>query len=231
MSMKAALMKIKVGGALEDFLAVASYDTVLKYNAEGVAEKTLATEIATILSDIAARPTSTNVTAEIKEATDELYNKILGLTDSETTINEAYDTLKEVADYLTEHGDVVAGITSDIAALKTALGSVDAETGEGTGVLKEIYDVKARVSTNESAIAALTSRVTTLETSATTVEASDNNGYIKVNGEDVKVYENPGVNTFYASTDEEATTASAKMANGDVLFQTVETSALVSTAE
>lgn len=229
MSMKAALMKIKVGGVLQDFLAVAGYDTVLKYDETGKATKTLSSEIATILSDIAARPTSANVTAEIKAATDELYNKILGLTDEETTINEAYDTLKEVADYLTEHGSVVEGFTNSISEIRTSIGSVDDATGEGTGILKEIYDIKARVTANESAIATLTGRVAALESSATNVKASENNGYIVVDGEEVKVYENPGVNTFYATTDEEVTTASAKMANGDVLFQAVETSTLVST--
>ena len=37
------------------------------------------------------------------------------------TVNEAYDTLKEVAEYLTAHGDVVQGFTTDIAGLKTAV--------------------------------------------------------------------------------------------------------------
>ena len=76
-------------------------------------------KLAEIVAAIALKADSTAVTADIKAANDALYNKIMGITAEDgATVNEAYDTLKEVAEYLTAHGDVVQGFTTDIAGLK-----------------------------------------------------------------------------------------------------------------
>ena len=47
--------------------------------------------------------TSSEVDAKIKTACDNIFNKIMGTTD-QSDLNAAYDTLKEVSDYLAAHG-------------------------------------------------------------------------------------------------------------------------------
>ncbi len=100
---------------------------------------TVEAAIANILTSIDALPTSSDVDSKIAAESKALYNKIMGLTDEETTINEAFDTLKEVAAWIGEHGDVAAAFTNDIAGLKTAVqglqtaldGKVDKADGMG----------------------------------------------------------------------------------------------------
>ena len=63
---------------------------------------------------------STEVDAKIKTACDDVFNKIMGTTD-QADLNAAFDTLKEVSDYLATHGTVVDGFTSDINDLKSKI--------------------------------------------------------------------------------------------------------------
>ena len=62
--------------------------------------------------------TSTEVDAKIKTACDNIFNKIMGTAD-QSDLNAAYDTLKEVSDYLAAHGTVVNGFTKDISDVYT----------------------------------------------------------------------------------------------------------------
>lgn len=250
-SIKKVLLTKKLNNTIYDIFPKTSADVVT------YGESTVAAALASFATDLAAVYTKTETDAAVKASADALYNKIMGITDSEegSTINEAYDTLKEVADWIGTHGDVAAAFTTDVAALKAAVGVAPAEGVEGSGLLKEIADVKARVSTNETDITALEEAVNTLKTAvgdagaglvktvadhtteitsikttigeapneaegkagsgilkkladleskgATKVEASDNNGYIKVDGTDVKVYELP--TSISASVIEETT--------------------------
>lgn len=150
-NLKSVLLQAEIEGVLQDVLAITNVDNV--YYTESGQEKKLSAKIAEIMAAIGNRPEGTAITQEIKTATDTLYNKIMGIANLETTVNEAYDTLKEVADYLTAHGDVVQGFTTDISGLKTA--------------------------------------VQTLQNSLVQVEASTTNGNIRVNGEEVQVYQHP----------------------------------------
>ena len=68
--------------------------------------------------------TSTEVDAKIKTACDNIFNKIMGTTD-QSDLNAAYDTLKEVSDYLAAHGTVVNGFTKDISDLKSKIESLN----------------------------------------------------------------------------------------------------------
>lgn len=118
--MKMVIFQDEVNGVLTDLMARSHVDNVI-YE-EGGQQKALSTKLAEVIAAIALKANSADVTAEIKAADDALYNKIMGITAEDgTTVNEAYDTLKEVANYLTAHGDVVQGFTTDIAGLKTAV--------------------------------------------------------------------------------------------------------------
>ena len=65
---------------------------------EGGQQKALSAKLAEIIAAVALKADSTAVTADIKAANDALYNKIMGITAEDgATVNEAYDTLKEVA--------------------------------------------------------------------------------------------------------------------------------------
>lgn len=118
--MKMVIFQDEVDGVLTDLMARPHVDNVI-YE-EGGQQKALSTKLAEIIAAVALKADSATVTDDIKAANDALYNKIMGITAEDgATVNEAYDTLKEVAKYLTDHGDVVQGFTNDIAGLKTAV--------------------------------------------------------------------------------------------------------------
>ncbi len=110
---------------------------IVEYNSSTVAEAltNLANDITTITTE-----TTGTIDTRVKTACDNLYNKIMGLTDSDTTIDQAYDTLKEVAAWINEHGDVAAAFSNDITNLKAAVGSI--ETG---GLLKDVNTIKTTI--------------------------------------------------------------------------------------
>lgn len=118
--MKMVIFQDEVNGVLTDLMARSHVDNVI-YE-EGGQQKPLSAKLAEIIAAVALKADSATVTDDIKAANDALYNKIMGITAEDgATVNEAYDTLKEVAEYLTAHGDVVQGFTNDIAGLKTAV--------------------------------------------------------------------------------------------------------------
>lgn len=120
-NMKKVVFQGEVNGVLTDLMALSHVDNVIYEKPDG-SKIALSEKLAEIIAEIALKADSTDVTADIKAANDALYNKIMGITAEDgTTVNEAYDTLKEVANYLTEHGTVVQGFTSDISDLKTAV--------------------------------------------------------------------------------------------------------------
>lgn len=118
---KMAIFQDEVNGVLVDLMARSHVDNVVYKKADGT-QTSLAEYLAEIAAAIATKAESATVTQDIKDANDRLYNKIMGITAEDgATVNEAYDTLKEVAEYLSGHGDVVQGFTTDIAGLKTAV--------------------------------------------------------------------------------------------------------------
>ena len=80
------------------------------------------TTVKTALEDIAndlltlSSQTST-IDSRISTACNNLYNRIVGTVDN-YTINEVYDTLTEISQYLEEHEDVVSGFINDIGDLQ-----------------------------------------------------------------------------------------------------------------
>lgn len=185
--LKRAIQKAKINNVLEQVAAVTIYESVAKeLNEDGTVKTSLKEDLAAFTEALAGKAESTAVTEEIRTACADLYNKILGKANAETTIDEAYDTLKEIADWIGTHGTAATTLTNDVSGLKT---SVDSLVQQMAGFKN------------------------------TNVEASEKNGYINVDGNELKVYENQGNNVFVASTTEEAAAAEANMKNGDILLQ------------
>lgn len=124
--LKQVIFQEEIDGVLTDLMARTHVDNVI-YE-EGGKQIALSEKLASLIATVAAKADSDDVTADIKTATDNLYNKIMGITAEDgTPVAEAYDTLKEVANYLTEHGSVVQGFTNDISGLKKSV--EDLKTG------------------------------------------------------------------------------------------------------
>lgn len=125
MNTKYILEMIKIEGELKELLVKTTGENVaVIYNGENT---TLAAALADIYLSLTQLPTDTAIETKIKAAVDELVNGA----------PEAYDTLKELADCIDEHKDV-------IDALNAAIGNkVDKVEGKGlstedfTTVLKE----------------------------------------------------------------------------------------------
>lgn len=124
--LKQVIFQEEIDGVLTDLMARTHVDNVI-YE-EGGKQIALSEKLASLIATVATKADSNNVTADIKTDTDNLYNKIMGITAEDgAPVAEAYDTLKEVANYLTEHGSVVQGFTNDISGLKKSV--EDLKTG------------------------------------------------------------------------------------------------------
>ena len=124
--LKQVIFQEEIDGVLTDLMARTHVDNVI-YE-DGGKQIALSEKLASLIATVAAKADSAAVTADIKTATDNLYNKIMGITAEDgAPVAEAYDTLKEVANYLTEHGSVVQGFTNDISGLKKSV--EDLKTG------------------------------------------------------------------------------------------------------
>lgn len=98
-----------------------------------------------------SKVSSESINATIKASCDELYNKIMGVTD-DTAISDAYDTLKEIGAWIDEHGEIVSTFTDNIEMLNNAIKqlklitidggeiSIDSESGEDDSI--NIKDIK-----------------------------------------------------------------------------------------
>lgn len=144
-NMKKAIFQQEINGVLYDLLALTHVDNVIFENDDGT-KVALSEKLAEIIAAVALKADSTAVTSEIEAANNALYKRIMGLANDDTTVNEAYDTLKEVADYLTAHGDVVQGFTADITDLKTTVQTL--QTGM-TKVEKSNTNGNVKVDGNE----------------------------------------------------------------------------------
>ena len=100
------------------------YDIYTKTSAEQVRFDDTTTvkekliEITNTLTNITTG--SDSIDYKIKTACDTVFTKILGAT-NQTELNSAYDTLKEVSDYIAGHGSVINGINSDITDIQKQL--------------------------------------------------------------------------------------------------------------
>lgn len=243
MAIKKTILKKKIEGVIYDLYVKTSADLVQYDDAT-----TVATKISGIVDTLDSLTSGDNsVDSKIKAATDALFEKIMGVTDS-SSLNEAFDTLKEVSDYLAAHGEVVQGINdaikavqdrctaleTDVAALKTTVG--DAESG----LVKDTAALKVTVGDSTSGLVADVAALQAV--GAVKVEASETNGNIKINGAETKVYDDSAIaatkivedETHRFTTDTEkaawnanaeiivASSVPADLAETDLLFLTVE---------
>ncbi len=120
---KYILDKIKIESALHDIFAHSTGELVtVTYKGS---EVTLAAALSGILAEVAALPSSDNVATQIGSAISELIGGA----------PETYDTLKEIADYIAEHEDVVTALNTAIGnkAEKTALEALQATVNTLSG--------------------------------------------------------------------------------------------------
>ena len=160
---------------------------------------TVAAELLSHAELIADRDTSATVNTKITTAIDALRKEILGLGDNEThdSIAAAYDTIKEIAEFITAHENEGVGVASyfnRIATLETKLGNeAVAGTGEvgdpdyvapqaATGIIGDTRDLQRRVAALENV-------------GSVKVEDGDVNGYIKIDDVDVEVYDDSDLRT------------------------------------
>lgn len=108
MNTKYILEKIKIEGVLQNLIAKTNGDnTTVVYNGT---EQTLTSALAAILASISALPSGSDVDTKISTA-------ISGLIGGAP---ETYDTLKEIADYISEHEDVVTALNAAIGQKASA---------------------------------------------------------------------------------------------------------------
>lgn len=131
MSVKNAIIKAKVSGVLTELMVRTNTENVVM-TVDGV-EVTLASKLAELLADVALKANATDVTQQISDAINGLIDGAPG----------TYDTLKEIADYISEHGEVVEGLNAaigskasqtDFNALQTAFNELKS-TVDGLGAL------------------------------------------------------------------------------------------------
>ena len=116
MPIKKAKLQMEIDKILCDIYPHSSADIIQYDEISTVADK-----IAYILSILDELNNGSNsIDNKIKIACDAIFNKILGATD-QSDLNEAFDTLKEVSDYLANHGSVVDGINNSINEIKQQL--------------------------------------------------------------------------------------------------------------
>jgi hypothetical protein len=159
MAIKKVLLAKKINDVVYQIYPKTSADNVL------YGETTVAAALAGFTTDLKSYYTKTEADSATKTACDELYNKIMGITEGDATINEAYDTLKEVAAWIGEHGDVAAGFTTDIATLKKVVGD------DNSGLVKALADANSAISTNTGDISTLKQSVEDLQTAVGNAES------------------------------------------------------------
>ena len=185
MAIKKVLLQKQIENVIYDILpktdaAVVQYT---KGSGQDAQVTTVATELANLAAAAAAVITEAQVDSKIATAANDLWDRISGLADGES-LAESFDTLKEISEYLDDHGDIVSGFTSNISALQTALGH-DAVAADPE------HEIEAQAATGLFArVVTLEGKVAALEAvGSTKVEASTNNGKIKINGTDTTVYD------------------------------------------
>lgn len=104
MATKYILEQIKIDGILQELLTKSNGENVtVTYDGESM---TLTAALAKILAGISALPSGGDVDAKISAAVSALIGGA----------PETYDTLKEIADYISTHEDVVTALNSAIGA-------------------------------------------------------------------------------------------------------------------
>ena len=120
-AIKKAILQKKIEGAVVDLMVKTSADNVT-VDASG---KTLAAQLAEIITDVAGKATPADIDTRI--------NALVG------AAPQALDTLKEIADALNNDPDFAATITTQLA------GKVDKVTGKGLSTEDFTTELKAKL--------------------------------------------------------------------------------------
>lgn len=119
---KKAILQAKIEGVLTDLMPKTTAEHVMYDETTTVAAK-----LAAILADVAALPTTTTVNSAISALRTELMGE---------GVPEAYDTFKELADYISTHQEAADALTAAVGnkADKTTVEALQA-TINGLGAL------------------------------------------------------------------------------------------------
>ena len=125
MNIKYILEKIRIEGVLQDILAKSNGENVtVTY---GGREQTLTAALAAIFASVTELPTAEGVDTKISAAISELIGGA----------PETYDTLKEIADYISAHKDVSDALTEAIGRKVDKVEGKGLSTEDFTTELKE----------------------------------------------------------------------------------------------
>lgn len=158
---KKVTLQMLLAGKLEDMQFKTTADKVLIMNADGSAEK-----LSDRLVDIAVALNGVVTESEVEKIAGKAIANILA------DAPEAFDTFKEIVDYLQNNVDAMAAINAAIS------NKVDKVAGKG-------------LSTNDFTDAYRAKLDAIDELAITEVKASEINGNIIVDDEEIKVYEHP----------------------------------------
>ena len=158
MAAKNVILQMKIEDVLTDLLPKTIAAQVI---VDESSNKTLATALSEIMASLEGAMDSEAVGTQISAAIDELIG---GAPDT-------YDTLKEIADYISSHEEVST-------ALNAAIGN-KVDKVEGKGLSTEDFTT------------ALKTKLEGIADGATKVEKGDTNGAIKINGSETQIYTHP----------------------------------------
>ena len=153
--------------------------SIVQYDKDGTTT-TVAAELASLAAEIVANGSS--VTDALEAEIQALEDKIYGLADGET-LNSAFDTLKEISDFIVAHPNSVAELQSQITTNANAIGRATEYEEDGITVKTVGSGLIRRAEQDEARIAALE------QVGSTKVESSLTNGNIKVDGSEMQVYD------------------------------------------
>lgn len=162
MAKRNVILQMMIEGVLTDIMVQTGADNVIVDSTTG---ETLATRLASITADIEAAVAGGMTDEQARAIAAEEVAKIVG------EAPEAGDTLKELFDLISTNEDAISTINNAIT------NKVDKVAGKG---------LSTNDLTNE-----LLALLQSVSNGANKVEASDNNGFIKIDGVETKVYNHP----------------------------------------
>lgn len=165
---KKTLLKKQVAGKVYGLYPETSAD-IVKYGESS----TVGAELAALIAKMGDGAGS--VTQQIADAIEQCKKDILGLDESNPTINEAYDTLREVAEWIENDTTGAAALTNKVAALETDVTALKPDVAQAK---TDIADLKTRTTAAESAIddleaGAMAVQVVASDFDETTMNAND----------------------------------------------------------
>ena len=171
-ALKTAIQKIKIDGVVDQFFAITSYDAVGKeFDANGNILKSLRDDLEAFTAELLKRATNEAVTEEIRQACENLYNRITGNVGN-NTIDEAYDTLKEIADWIGTHGNAAATMTNEISTLRTNVENLTQQIAAKTSITVEESETNGNIKVDGAEVPVYRNPGKNIFVASTTAEAT-----------------------------------------------------------